>query len=91
MVASWHYKVALLTNNSLLNQSAVRSQVKDVDVVMASLDVANKELFRRINRSDLRLGLDSIIDGIIAFRNIFPGRLLMEYFVVKGLNDSLAA
>ncbi len=82
------HKVALLTNSTLLNQSEVRRQVKDADVVMASLDAASKDPFNQINRPHPRLDLGSIIDGIIAFRNIFQGRLLLEYFVVKGLNDS---
>jgi wyosine [tRNA(Phe)-imidazoG37] synthetase (radical SAM superfamily) len=85
------YKVALLTNSTLFSQSVVRRQVKDVDVVMASLDAASKDPFRQINRPHPRLDLSSIIDGIIAFRKIFPGRLLMEYFIVKGLNDSIEA
>ncbi len=85
------YKVALLTNSTLLSQSAVRRQVKDVDVVMASLDAASEDLFRQINRPHPRLDLPSIIDGIVAFRNMFSGRLLIECFVVKGLNDSIAA
>lgn len=82
------YKVALLTNSTLLDQPVVRRQVKDVDVVMASLDAATEAQFRHINRPHPRLDLNSIIEGVTAFREVFSGRLLMEYFVVKGCNDS---
>ena len=82
------YKVALLTNSTLFSQSTVRRQVKDVDVVMASLDAAGKDQFMQINRPHPRLDLTSIIDGLVAFRSMFRGRLLLEYFAVKGLNDS---
>ena len=85
------YKVALLTNSTLFDQAAVRRQLKDVDVVMASLDAASEAQFRQINRPHPKLDLNSIIDGVTEFGKYFPGRLLMEYFVVKGCNDSVDA
>jgi wyosine [tRNA(Phe)-imidazoG37] synthetase (radical SAM superfamily) len=85
------YKVALLTNSTLFSRSAVRRQVKDVDVVMASLDAASMDRFMQINRPHPGLDLASLIDGLVAFRKMYPGRLLIEYFAVKGLNDSQEA
>jgi wyosine [tRNA(Phe)-imidazoG37] synthetase (radical SAM superfamily) len=82
------YKIALLTNSTLFDQSAVRLQTKHVDVVMASLDAATDEHFKQINRPHPQLDVKRIVDGIAAFRERFTGRLLMEYFVVKGINDS---
>ncbi len=82
------YKVALLTNSTLLDQPAVRRQVKDADVVMASMDAATEAQFRRVNRPHPYLDFDSINDGIAAFRKMFCGRLLMECFLVKDCNDS---
>lgn len=82
------YKVALLTNSTLFDQPVVRRQIKDADVVMASLDAASEAQFRRVNRPHPKLDLNGMITGIRAFRKIFSGRLLMEYFVVNGCNDS---
>ena len=79
------YKVALLTNSTLLDQPEVRRQIKAADVVMASLDAATEEQFRRVNRPHPALDLNRMIDGLRTFRNTYRGRLLMEYFVVKGL------
>ena len=83
------YKVALLTNSTLLDKQAVRRQIKDADVVMASLDAATEAQFRRICRPHPKLDFKAVVDGIATFRRMFGGRLLMEYFVVKGCNDSL--
>lgn len=83
------YKVALLTNSTLLDQPEVRRQIKDVDVIMASLDAATEPQFRHVNRPHPNLDLSSIIDGIVQFRKMFLGRLLMEYFLVNGCNDSI--
>jgi wyosine [tRNA(Phe)-imidazoG37] synthetase (radical SAM superfamily) len=44
------YNVALLTNSTLFHQLAVRRQIKDADVVMASLDAASEAQFRQVNR-----------------------------------------
>jgi wyosine [tRNA(Phe)-imidazoG37] synthetase (radical SAM superfamily) len=82
------FKLALLTNSTLFNQPAVRHQLKDVDVVMASLDAADASGFERINRPHPKLDLSAIIEGLAAFSKEYSGRLLMEYFVVKGINDS---
>ena len=85
------YKIALLTNSTLFDQSAVRQQIKHVDVVMASLDAATDDHFKQINRPHPQLDVKTIVDGIAAFREQFGGRLLMEYFVVKGINDAADA
>jgi wyosine [tRNA(Phe)-imidazoG37] synthetase (radical SAM superfamily) len=82
------HKVALLTNSSLLDQIAVRREVQTVDVVMASLDVATEDAFRRVNRPHPDLDLDAIIDGIAAFRKMAQGQPLMECFLVQGCSDS---
>jgi wyosine [tRNA(Phe)-imidazoG37] synthetase (radical SAM superfamily) len=82
------YKVALLTNSTLFDRPAVRRQVKDADVVMASLDAGTEPLFKQVNRPHPSLELTAIINGIGEFRKIFDGRLLMECFLVKGCNDT---
>ena len=82
------FKVALLTNSTLFDQPEVRHQLTDVDVVMASLDAADETRFQRINRPHPGIDLTAMIEGLKAFRKGFAGRLLMEYFVVKGINDS---
>ena len=85
------YKVALLTNSTLFDQADVRCQVRDADVVMASLDAPSHTLFTRINRPHPQLDLNAIVDGLAAFRKMYAGRLLVEYFAVKGVNDASQA
>lgn len=80
------YKVALLTNSTLFDQTPVRRQVKDADVIMASLDAATEDCFRQINRPHPHLNLNRIVDGLAALRKEFSGQLLLEFFVVNGCN-----
>ena len=81
------YKVALLTNSTLFDQPQVRRQVKGADVIMASLDAATEDCFKQINRPHPDLDLKRMVAGLAALRQEFPGRLLLEYFLVKDCND----
>jgi wyosine [tRNA(Phe)-imidazoG37] synthetase (radical SAM superfamily) len=85
------YSIALLTNSTLFDQAAVRQQTEHVDVVMASLDAATTDHFEQINRPHPQLDLEKIVDGMAAFSKRFRGRLLVEHFVVRGINDSVEA
>lgn len=84
------YPVALLTNGTLLFDPAVRKDIADADQVIASLDAATPEGFHAVNRPHPDLHLAEIIEGLIAFRQGFVHRLLIEIFIVPGLNDTEA-
>jgi len=79
--------VAVITNGSLLFLPEVREEVRVADVVMPTLDAADEETFRRINRPWPRLHIAEIIEGMVAFRDEFTGQLWVEVMLVKGLND----
>jgi wyosine [tRNA(Phe)-imidazoG37] synthetase (radical SAM superfamily) len=82
------YKIAVLTNGSLLDDPVVRSQLADADLVAPSLDAATETAFQAICRPASGLTAQSVIDGIAAFRRDFTGLLLLEIFLVPGQNDS---
>jgi len=81
------YKIALLTNGTLLHEPSVLKQVLDADIVKVSLDAGSVESFVRINRPHSALELTKITDGLINFRNIYSKKLWVEVFLVKGVND----
>ena len=80
--------VAVITNGALLFMPEVREEVRAADVVMPSLDAADEETFRRINRPWPRLHIQDIVEGMAAFREVFAGRLWVEVMLVRGLNDT---
>lgn len=82
------YKVALLTNGTLLFRSDVRKQIRDVDILIASLDAASEKNFISINRPHPELELSRIIDGLIFLKEEFKNRLWIETFIIPGLNDN---
>ena len=79
--------VAVITNGALLHLAEVRAELAPADVVMPTLDAAEQNLFRRVNRPWPKLRISDLIDGMFQFREMFPGRLWVEVMLIKGLND----
>ena len=83
-----HIPVAVLTNGALLHVSEVRQELAAADIVLPSLDSARDETYRLINRPLPELTLDSLLDGLCAFRREYRGRIWLEIMLLAGLNDS---
>jgi len=80
--------LAVITNGSLMSLPEVREDLADADVVIPSLDAADQETFRRINRPWPKLKIADIIDGIAAFRAESGAKLWIEVMLIQGLNDT---
>jgi wyosine [tRNA(Phe)-imidazoG37] synthetase (radical SAM superfamily) len=82
------YKLALLTNGTLLYLEDVRRRLLSIDVVIVSVDAATREAFRKVNRPHPKLTLEEIEAGLISFRKVFKNSLWAEVFLVPGCNTS---
>ena len=82
------YKLALLTNSTLLYDEQVRAEIMNIDLLLPSLDAANDKVFRKLNRPNPKLNNKKIIEGLIKFRKEFAGTIWLEIFIVPGLNDT---
>jgi wyosine [tRNA(Phe)-imidazoG37] synthetase (radical SAM superfamily) len=80
--------VAVLTNGSLLCDPAVRDDLRHADVVLPSFDACDPEMFARINRPHADIGFTAMAEGLIAFRQSYPGPIWLEIFFVEGINTS---
>lgn len=78
--------VAVITNSSLLSRPDVREELRQVDIVLPSLDAAIEDTFKRMNRPHECCDLGNIIEGIESFLKHFTGTVLFEVFFVKGYN-----
>lgn len=78
--------VAVITNSSLLAMPEVREELFRADIVLPSLDAADEEAFRRINRPHARCELSRIIEGLEIFLKEYRGRVLFEILLIKGYN-----
>jgi wyosine [tRNA(Phe)-imidazoG37] synthetase (radical SAM superfamily) len=82
------YRTALLTNATLLSDSALRRECAGIDVVAASVDAVDEDTFQAVNRPHADICLETMLEGIRAFSRDFSGRLLIEVFIVPGVNDN---
>lgn len=80
--------VAVITNGALLYLSEVRGDLCAADAVLPTLDVGNANLYRKINRPHPETTFERLINGLVAFREEYRGKLWVEVMLVRGLNDS---
>ncbi|NLE21345.1 MAG: radical SAM protein [Actinobacteria bacterium] len=79
--------VAVVTNGSLLGRRSVQRELAEADIVLPSLDAADPELFRAVNRPHPRLSLAGLVEGIGAFRQAFCGQIWLEVMLIEGVTD----
>jgi wyosine [tRNA(Phe)-imidazoG37] synthetase (radical SAM superfamily) len=80
--------VAVITNGALLYLPEVRQELLAADAVLPSLDAGKTWLYRKINRPHPEISFERLLNGLVAFRNEYSGKLLVETMLVHGLNDS---
>jgi wyosine [tRNA(Phe)-imidazoG37] synthetase (radical SAM superfamily) len=83
--------VAVITNGGLLQRPGIREEVRAADAVLPSLDAGSEALYKKINRSLPELTFERHVQGLIAFRESYAGKLWVEVMLLRALNDSEAA
>jgi wyosine [tRNA(Phe)-imidazoG37] synthetase (radical SAM superfamily) len=78
--------VLILSNGSLFWQPEVREAAAKADVVKLSMSAWNQNLFDNINRPDSAITFERMIEGKIAFRKEYKGKLILEVFLLAGIN-----
>lgn len=79
--------VALITNGSMLWDPEVRRDLRNLDLVIPSLDAGNAELFREVNRPHLDIDFNKVVEGLKIFSREFKGRIWLEVFLLEGFSD----
>ena len=79
--------VALLTNGTMLHLPEVREAASRANVVKVSLSAWDQHSFEYINRPSPELSFEKLILGEEAFRSEFKGQLLLEVFLLWGINS----
>lgn len=83
------YKVAVLTNGSLLGDKGVREELSEADLVIPTLTSTSQETFERIHRPHPGLLANTVIESIRKFRKEFAGEIWLEIFLIPDLNTSI--
>ncbi len=80
-------KLLILSNSSTIYKKEMQNTLKKLDIVKLSLDSVMEKTFKKLDRPHKDISLKNIIEGIIKFRKIYKGELIIEILVVKGIND----
>jgi wyosine [tRNA(Phe)-imidazoG37] synthetase (radical SAM superfamily) len=87
MLQKLGFKIAVITNASLIWDPDVQKDLKKADWVSLKIDAVDKETWKKVNRAHGDLEFDKILDGILEFSSLFKGDLTTETMLVQELND----
>lgn len=79
--------VAVITNSSLLDIRETREELAGADWVSLKVDTVDEAIWRSLNRPHPALDFSGILNGMMEFREMFPGTLVTETMLVADLND----
>ena len=78
--------VLILSNGSLFWRPEVRAAAAKADVVKLSMSVWNQRMFNTINRPSAGVDFNLMLHGEELFRKEFTGKLVLEVFLLGGMN-----
>jgi len=81
------YKIAVITNGSLIGDSDVRKSLAKADWVSLKVDAVDEETWHKVDRGHRELEFQEILDGMLEFSKLFQGDLTTETMLIQGIND----
>jgi wyosine [tRNA(Phe)-imidazoG37] synthetase (radical SAM superfamily) len=81
------FKIAVITNGSLIWREDVRADLAKADYVSFKIDSIREKTWYRINRQQGSLRLPAILSGMLEFADAYSGLLVTETMLVRSLND----
>lgn len=84
------YRVAVLTNGTMLWKKEVRRSLMRADIVVPSLDAVSEDVFTRMLRPAPGVTAEKTTNGLIEFSGEYRGTLVIEVFILPGVNDGHA-
>jgi wyosine [tRNA(Phe)-imidazoG37] synthetase (radical SAM superfamily) len=78
--------IAVITNASLLWRKDVNEDLLGADLVSLKVDAASETLWRRINRPNKGLILNTVLKGILEFAGDFKGTIVSETMLIGGID-----
>lgn len=80
-------KLCMITNSSLLTDKEVFDALLDVDLILPSVDTVFEDTFKKLNRPCKELSIKDILEALKKFTFSFKGKIWLEIFFCKGIND----
>jgi wyosine [tRNA(Phe)-imidazoG37] synthetase (radical SAM superfamily) len=84
------FPIAVISNASLIRREDVRLELAQADWVSLKVDAVAEPIWRRVNHPHGKLSLPAILEGSLAFAEMFSGKLVTETMLVADINDGEA-
>jgi wyosine [tRNA(Phe)-imidazoG37] synthetase (radical SAM superfamily) len=84
------YKIAVITNASLIHREDVRNELSLADWVSLKVDTVTQSIWKKVNRPYKILIIDKILKGMFDFANQYKGELVTETMLVHNINDDFS-
>ena len=78
-----NFKIAVITNSTLLHKNDVINDLLLSDFVIAKLEVNSNELLKKINRPTKNITLKKIIEGIKKFKSVYKNKLAIQIMFIE--------
>ena len=88
---SFPYKVAVITNGSLLWMEDVRQDLREADVVNITMTTSDPDTFKRMHRPHGSIRFEQVWQGIQQFAAEFKGQIWAEIMLVDMVNTDTEA
>ena len=82
-------KTLILTNSSTIFNKEIQQSLKKLDTVKLSLDCIDSKCLKKLDRAFKDITIDDIKRGLLEFKNIYGGNLVIEILLVDSLNDKI--
>jgi wyosine [tRNA(Phe)-imidazoG37] synthetase (radical SAM superfamily) len=79
--------IAVITNGTLAGHEEAREALRKTDWLSFKIDAAEERTWRRIDRPNRALELETILQSLLEFRKDYGGTLVTETMLVRGMND----
>ena len=87
LIKPFGIKIAVITNASLLWMDEVKEDLMKADWVSVSIDTADENTWRKVDRPHRLLNHQDILNGIIDFSKAYKGTLVTETMLVENVNN----
>ncbi len=83
------FKIAIITNATLLNKREVREDLSKADWVSVKVDTLDAKIWKKIDRPHKKIDFSSMLNGIQSFSQEYTGFLATETMLVENLNSDI--
>jgi len=80
-------KTLILTNSSTIYNKDIQQSLKKLDTIKLSLDCIDAKCLKKLDRAFKSITIDDIKKGLLEFKNIYSGNLVIEILLVETIND----